>query len=120
MLTAAVTAFMKLPNHRLHHANFALVQPSAWSLFVRVAFSSNLNATHMRRISGKMLCLVAGVKFRIEGLDKRVSSGPKYTPHITMFAHPSNLDPVVLLATSPVTHKVAGKQVRHVLKTAKS
>lgn len=57
------------------------------------------------------MCLVAGIKFRVEGLDKRVSSGPDYTPHVTMFAHPSNLDPIVLLATSPVTHKVAGKQV---------
>lgn len=59
-----------------------------------------------------ILLMCAGVRFRTEGLDKRVkSTSPGFKPHITMFAHPSNLDPIVLLASSPVVHKAVGKQV---------
>lgn len=61
--------------------------------------------------SGMVLCATAGVRYRVEGQEKRVNSGPDFQPHITMFAHPSNLDPIVLLASSPVVHKTVGKQV---------
>ncbi|KNC85861.1 hypothetical protein SARC_01970 [Sphaeroforma arctica JP610] len=44
----------------------------------------------------------------VQGLETREYPPPQ--PYLTMFAHPSNLDPMVLLRTSPVIHKGVGKQ----------
>ena len=58
--------------------------------------------------------MAAGVYYRVEGLENRAN--PDTVPHITMFSHPSNMDPVVMLASSPVVHKMVGKQVRSIFR----
>eukprot|EP01134_Creolimax_fragrantissima_P000637 CFRG0637T1 len=62
----------------------------------------------LQKMTAKMLIHSAGAVVSVEGLDKRPY--PPVEPYITMFAHPSNLDPMMLLSSSPVIHKGVGKQ----------
>ncbi|KNC85859.1 hypothetical protein SARC_01968 [Sphaeroforma arctica JP610] len=62
----------------------------------------------MTKIHAKGLIKCTGVIPSVQGAEER--EYPPAQPYLTMFAHPSNLDPIVLLGTSPVIHKAIGKQ----------